>query len=138
MSQATNGTAGSPRFDDLKALYFNCTLTRSPEISNTQGLIDRSRHILEAQGVEVEVVRPVDLDIAPGVWPDMREHGWATDEWPEIYARVMAADILVIAGPIWLGDNSSVTKRVIERLYGNAYLLNAVGQRAYYGGSPAA
>lgn len=126
MTQAT-------RYDDLKALYFNCTLTRSPEVSNTQGLIDRSRHIMEAQGVEVEVIRPVDRDLAPGVWPDMREHGWATDEWPEIYARVMAADIVVIAGPIWLGDNSSVTKRVIERLYGNAHLLNAFGQRAYYG-----
>jgi multimeric flavodoxin WrbA len=114
-------------------LYLNCTLTRSPEVSNTQGLIDRSRHIMEAQGVQVQVVRPVDRDIAPGVWPDMREHGWDTDEWPEIYAQVMAADILVIAGPIWLGDNSSVTKRMIERLYGNAHLLNAVGQRAYYG-----
>ena len=47
----------------------------------------------------------------------MTEHGAATDAWPELYRKVLAADILVIAGPIWLGDNSSVTKRVIERLY---------------------
>jgi hypothetical protein len=44
------------------------------------------------------------------------EHGWATDEWPQIQERVFAADILVLAGPIWLGDNSSVMKRCIERL----------------------
>ena len=66
------------------------------------------------------MLRAVDHDIATGVWPDMTEHGWEHDEWPAIYARVMAADILVLAGPIWLGDNSSVTKQVIERLYGNS------------------
>jgi hypothetical protein len=46
---------------------------------------------------------------------------------------VLAADVLVLAGPIWLGDNSSVTKRVIERLYGCSALLNDQGQYAYYG-----
>ena len=44
----------------------------------------------------------------------MTEHGWDSDEWPEIFPRVLAADILVVAGPIWLGDNSSVTKLIIE------------------------
>ncbi|MFF7129887.1 NAD(P)H-dependent oxidoreductase, partial [Streptomyces sp. NPDC008240] len=97
-------------------MVINCTLKRSPEVSNTQGLIDRSTAILGAQGVHVDVVRAVDHDIATGVWPDMTEHGWQTDAWPDLYRQVMAADILVLAGPIWLGDNSSVTKRVIERL----------------------
>ena len=60
----------------------------------------------------------IDHDIATGVWPDMTEHGAAADAWPQLQEKVLAADILVIAGPIWLGDNSSVTKRVIERLYG--------------------
>ena len=63
----------------------------------------------------------------------MREHGWETDEWPEIYRRVQAADILVICGPIWLGDNSSVTKKLIERLYACSAELNDKGQYAYYG-----
>lgn len=63
------------------------------------------------------MLRAADHDIATGVWPDMTEHGVATDEWPETFPRVMSADILMIAGPIWLDDNSSVTKRVIERLY---------------------
>ncbi|MFI0786763.1 flavodoxin family protein [Streptomyces lydicus] len=121
------------RYDDLRALVFNCTLKRSPERSNTQGLIDRSVGIMTAQGVHVDVVRAVDHDIATGVWPDMTEHGWQTDAWPGLYEQVMAADILVLAGPIWLGDNSSVTKRVIERLYACSSLLNEAGQYAYYG-----
>ncbi|GAA0932873.1 flavodoxin family protein [Kribbella koreensis] len=120
-------------YDDLRALFINCTLKRSPERSNTEGLIDVSRHILEKQGVAVEVIRAIDHDIATGVWPDMTEHGWASDEWPALQEKVMAADILVIAGPIWLGDNSSVTKKVIERLYANSSILNAAGQYAYYG-----
>ena len=37
-----------------------------------------------------------------------------------------------LAGPIWLGDNSSVTKQVIERLYACSHLLNQAGQYAYY------
>ena len=63
----------------------------------------------------------------------MTEHGWAADDWPGIYQQVLAADILVLAGPIWLGDNSSVMKRVIERLYACSHLLNQAGQYAYYG-----
>ena len=120
-------------FTGLKALYFNCTLKKSPEKSNTEGLIDVSTKIMEKHGISTEVIRVVDHDVATGVYPDMREHGWATDEWPELYKKVEAADILVLCGPIWLGDNSSVMKRTIERLYGNSGLLNKAGQYAYYG-----
>ena len=67
---------------------------------------------MSEHGVHVDVVRAIDHDIATGVWPDMREHGWATDDWPAIFEKVLAADILVLAGPIWLGDNSSVMKQV--------------------------
>ena len=67
-------------FSSLRALFINCTLKRSPEVSNTEGLIDISSRIMTKHGVEVEVVRAVDHDIATGVWPDMREHGWATDD----------------------------------------------------------
>ena len=120
-------------YDDLRALFINCTLKRSPEPSNTQGLVDASAHIMREHGVTVDIVRAVDHDIATGVWPDMREHGAATDDWPEIFTTVLAADILVLAGPIWLGDNSSVMKRVHERLYGGSHLLNEAGQYLYYG-----
>ena len=120
-------------FDDLRALFVNCTLKRSPEASNTGGLIDLSSGIMQSRGVAVDTLRAVDHEIATGVWPDMTEHGWQVDEWPAIYERVLAADILVLCGPIWLGDNSSVMKLVIERLYGCASLLNEKGQYAYYG-----
>ena len=121
-------------YADLRALFVNCTLKRSPELSHTGGLIDISAAIMRKNGVSVDVIRAVDHDIATGVWPDMTEHGWASDEWPALYRDlVLPADILVICGPIWLGDNSSVTKRVIERLYACSHLLNEAGQYAYYG-----
>ena len=133
MTGALGDGEGGWRFDGLRALYVNCTLKRSPERSHTQGLIDVSRSIMEGHGVAVEELRAVDHDIATGVWPDMTEHGWASDAWPAIYPQVLAADILVLCGPIWLGDNSSVMKRVIERLYACSSLLNQAGQYAYYG-----
>ncbi len=120
-------------YSDLRAVYINCTLKKSPEVSNTEGLLSASRKIMEKHGVQTTLIRAVDHDIATGVYPDMREHGWKTDEWPEIYKTVREANILVLCGPIWLGDNSSVTKRVIERLYANSGELNDKGQYAYYG-----
>ncbi|MER5884579.1 flavodoxin family protein [Streptomyces sp. NPDC001941] len=121
------------RYDDLRALFVNCTLKHSPEVSNTQGLIDISKAIMEKQGVTVDEFRAVDHDIAFGVRPDMTEYGAASDAWPALYERVAAADVLVLGGPIWLGDNSSVMKLVIERLYGLSGVLNEQGQYAYYG-----
>ncbi|HSX29605.1 MAG TPA: flavodoxin family protein [Candidatus Saccharimonadales bacterium] len=120
-------------FSGLQALVFNCTLKPSPERSSTEGLIEVATKLMEKHGVQTEIIRAIDHDIATGVYPDMREHGWKSDEWPELYKKVMAADILILAGPIWLGDNSSVMKRVIERLYGNSGILNDKGQYAYYG-----
>ncbi|HEY1514230.1 MAG TPA: hypothetical protein VGF66_10800 [Gaiellaceae bacterium] len=75
-------------FADLRALFVNCTLKPSPSASNTAGLMDLSIAIMEANGVAVDQFRPVDHPIAPGVYPDMREHGAATDAWPELYERV--------------------------------------------------
>ncbi|MEM9830078.1 MAG: flavodoxin family protein [Bacteroidota bacterium] len=120
-------------FSNLSALFLNCTLKKSPERSHTQGLINISQHIMKKQDVSVEVLRPVDFPIATGVYPDMTEHGWQKDAWPEIYEKVQAADILVITTPIWLGEKSSVCTQVIERLYSNSGTLNDQGQYAYYG-----
>jgi multimeric flavodoxin WrbA len=120
-------------YSDLRALFINCTLKRSPERSHTQGLMDISMEIMRRNGVEVEGIRAIDHDIAVGVWPDMTEYGWEVDEWPQIFERVMAADILVLGMPIWLGEKSSVATHIIERLYGNSHVLNDAGQYAYYG-----
>lgn len=120
-------------FSDLRALFINCTLKRSSTRSHTRGLIEVSRAIMEKNDVATEVVRAVDHDIAPGVQGDMTEHGWERDDWPEIHDKVMAADILVLGTPIWLGDKSSVCTRVVERLYATSNELNDRGQYAYYG-----
>jgi multimeric flavodoxin WrbA len=126
--------AAEPDYSDLSAVFVNCTLKRSPEVSNTQGLMDASIALMREHGVTVETIRFVDHDVATGVYPDMREYGWQFDAWPEeIWPKVEDADILVIGGPIWLGDNSSVTKRLIERLYAMGGEKNAKGQYVFYG-----
>jgi len=119
--------------DNLRALFINCTLKRSRETSHTQLLMENARAIMAANGVEAETVRAVDHEIAPGVQPDMTEHGWERDDWPAIQDKVMRADILVLGTPIWLGDKSSVCTRVVERLYGFSGHTNDNGQYAYYG-----
>jgi multimeric flavodoxin WrbA len=120
-------------FSGLKALFLNCTLKRSPEMSHTDGLIDVSKAILEKNGVATTSIRPVDHELAFGVYPDMTKQGWKTDAWPEIYKHVQAADILILTSPIWLGEKSSVCTQVIERLYASSGDLNEQGQYAYYG-----
>jgi multimeric flavodoxin WrbA len=120
-------------FSGLTALVLNCTLKRSPEMSHTDGLIEVSQAIMEKNGVVTTNIRPVDYDLAFGVYPDMTEHGWKNDAWPEIYEKVKAADILILGSPIWLGEKSSVCTQVIERLYASSGDLNEHGQYAYYG-----
>lgn len=120
-------------FSGLRALFLNCTLKRTGERSHTDGLLQIPRLIMEANGVDVEILRPVDFELAPGVRGDMTEHGFERDDWPDLYGKVLAADILILASPIWLGERSSVCSRVIERLYATSGELNDEGQWIYYG-----
>ncbi len=126
---------GAPgRYGDLRAVIFNGTLSRSPEPSHTDGLLEIVRTILDRVGVNVVEIRTVDNEIPPGVWPDMREQGYDRDDFPDIYrASVQPADIILIAGPIWLGDQSSQTRKIIERLYAYSGEVNERGQWSYYG-----
>ncbi|MGE3194544.1 MAG: flavodoxin family protein [Microbacteriaceae bacterium] len=127
-------TEDVPDFADLSALYINCTLKRSPELSHTEGLMDRSIALMRKLGASVDYLRLIDHAVATGVYPDMRGHGWAEDAWPEqIWPRIRDADILVIGGPLWLGDNSSVARQLVERLYAMSGLFNDRGQYIYYG-----
>ncbi|MGB5928094.1 MAG: flavodoxin family protein [Cyclobacteriaceae bacterium] len=121
------------QYNDLKALYLNCTLKKSPHSSHTRLLIDYSRNILKKEGVSSEVIRPVDLDLPPGVYPDMTEHGFDKDDWPGLFKKVMEANILFFCTPIWLGEKSSVCTHLIERLYSNSSQTNDKGQYIYYG-----
>ncbi len=123
----------TPDFSNLQTLYINCTLKQSPRTSHTRGLIDVSAKILAAEGVSYDIVRLVDQPVAPGVYFDMTEHGAREDAWPALWEKVNKADILIIGTPIWLGERSSETTKLIERLYAMSSKQNDKGQYYYYG-----
>lgn len=120
-------------FSKLKVLYVNCTLKKSPAVSHTETLMEVSQKILTKENVSFDMVRLIDHDIAPGVYPDMKEHGWDKDEWPSLYKKVTEADVLIIGTPIWLGEKSSEAQKLIERLYAMSGETNEKGQYIYYG-----
>lgn len=124
-----------PDFSSLRAIYFNCTLKKSPVNSHTAALMEVSRQIMNAEGVSTEMIRLVDYDVAPGVMPDMTEEpgGIETDAWPALFEKIKEADILVLGTPIWLGEKSSVATRLIERLYAMSAKQNDKGQYLFYG-----
>jgi multimeric flavodoxin WrbA len=97
----------------MRALCLNCTLKPSPEPSNTEALADVVLDALRAKGVETETIRLVDHRVDPGVVSEAVDDG---DEWPAIRERVLAAEILVVATPTWVGQPSSIAKRAIERM----------------------
>ena len=121
-----------PDFSNLKAIYVNCTLKKSPEKSNTKGLMDVSMNIMKKEGVSVDEIRFVDHDIAYGVYPDMTEYGAKSDEWPALFKRIFDADILILGTPIWLGEKSSVAQKFIERIYAMSGKTNDKGQYLFY------
>lgn len=108
-------------------------MKKSPEVSHTEGLINISRAIMEKNKVRVEVIRAVDYEIACGVYPDMTQYGWQEDQWPQVFRKVMEADIFVLGSAIWLGEKTSICQKVIERLYSQSGELNKKGQYIYYG-----
>ena len=98
----------------IKALAFNSTLksSSSSESSSTGKLLELISKEFEKYSVETEVVRLADHDIKPGVTSDEGEG----DAWPALREKVLAADILIVGTPIWLGQPSSVCKRALERM----------------------
>ena len=120
-------------FSDLSALFINTTLKREPTESHTKLLMNASEDIMAEQGVTVEHLHMLSYQIPPGVYPDMTEHGWERDDWPEVWKKVLSADILVVGTPLWLGEESSVCRVLIERLYGMSGKLNDKGQSIFYG-----
>lgn len=120
-------------FSDLRALFVNTSLKRQSSQSHTRLLLDVSCQIMQKAGVAVERIHMLSHRVPPGVHPDMTEHGWEHDDWPMLWSKVEAADILVIGTPLWLGEESSVCRILIERLYGMSGMLNEKGQSVYYG-----
>ncbi len=97
---------------ELKAVFLNCTLKPSPQDSNTEALARVVAEALEADGIVTEFVRVVDHDVRPGVTSDEGDG----DGWPAIRAKLVDAQILVMATPTWLGKPSSIAQRVLERM----------------------
>lgn len=120
-------------FSELQALFINTSLKREPSESHTKLLMNASGNIMAEQGVSVEHLHMLSHQIPPGVYPDMTDHGWDKDDWPNIWKMVLTADILVIGTPLWLGEESSVCRVLIERLYGMSGELNDKGQSVFYG-----
>lgn len=96
----------------LRAYGLNCTLTPAGKPSSTQKMLDEVLAAIAAHGFETSQDRLVDMDIKPGVKADEGPG----DEWPAVRRRILDARILVLATPIWLGQPSSIAKRVFERL----------------------
>jgi len=120
-------------FKNLKVVFVNCTLKKSPQISHTENLFQVSKTIMENEGVAVKEIRLVDYEVASGVYPDMKEHGWEEDEWPALFEEIFSAEILIVGTPIWLGEKSSIAQKLIERLYAMSGKTNEKGQYLFYG-----
>jgi multimeric flavodoxin WrbA len=114
----------------VKVVALNCTLKPSPAESNTEALLGKVLGHLEDLGAETEVVRVVDYNVPFGVDSDLGDG----DEWPQILDKMIAADIIIIATPIWFGVRGSVAQLVIERLDGTYRQMNPeTGQFPLYG-----
>lgn len=114
---------------DLTALALICSLTPSPAPSSSELM---ARHVLDelaTHGVSGTSLRVVDHNVMPGVQVDMGDG----DAWPGIRDKILAADILVIATPIWMGHPSSITQRVMERLDADLAETDNEGRPIMYG-----
>src|SRR5260370_23385348 len=112
----------------LKAVLLNCTLKKSPAVSNTEALMHNVIAWFDTMDVTSELIRVVDHHVPFGVSSDAGDG----DEWPSILARLLAADIIVLGTPIWFGVRGSVAQLAIERLDGTYAERNAVGQYPLY------
>jgi multimeric flavodoxin WrbA len=112
----------------LKALFLISSLKSTAEKSHTEALSEKVQTIYMNENIESEIIRLADYNIAYGIAPDMGDG----DEWPSIFEKVKAADILIIGTPLWLGEKSSIATLAIERLYGSSSETNNKGQAIYY------
>jgi multimeric flavodoxin WrbA len=113
----------------LSAIALVCSLKPSPAPSSSELMAEHVCEQLRSHGVKTESLRCVDHSISPGVETDMGDG----DEWPNIRERVLAADILLLSTPVWLGHPSSVTQRVLERLDAELSTTDDEGRPIMYG-----
>ncbi|MEO7786474.1 MAG: NAD(P)H-dependent oxidoreductase [Sphingomicrobium sp.] len=115
----------------LTAIALNATLKKSAgEPSSTDKMIELIAQPLRKAGVTLtETIRLADHDIHPGVTSDEGEG----DAWPAIRAKILTADILIFGGPIWMGQPSSIAKRVLERMDAFLSETDDAGRTPAYG-----
>ncbi|MEV0120496.1 flavodoxin family protein [Streptomyces sp. NPDC050703] len=113
----------------MRALALVCTLSPSPAASSSDVLAGQVLAELEKRGATVESVRVADHDVKPGIAADMGDG----DAWPALREKVLAADILLIATPIWLGHPASNCQRVLERLNADMSETDDQGRPLFYG-----
>ncbi|WP_256106551.1 flavodoxin family protein [Streptomyces sp. ODS05-4] len=113
----------------LRAVALVCTLSPSPAPSSSQMLAEQTMAAFAEHGVTGSTIRIADHDVKPGVETDMGDG----DAWPQIRAEVLAADILVLSTPIWLGHPSSLAQRVLERLDAEISQTDDEGRMLTYG-----
>ncbi|AXF57181.1 flavodoxin family protein [Salicibibacter kimchii] len=113
---------------NIKALFLNCSLKGSEDVSNTQSLMDELAEVLKTNQVECESVRIADYHVAYGITTD----AGGGDQWPEILTKIKHADIVMVGTPLWIGEKSSIAKKVLERINGSVNLTNEKGQSIFY------
>lgn len=115
----------------LRAIRLNCSLKADPaEASSTDAMLEVLGESFAAKGVEVsEIVRVAKLNLLPGVTSDEGEG----DEWPALRQQILDHDILILGGPIWMGQVGSVAKRVLERMDAFLSETDDAGRMPSYG-----
>jgi multimeric flavodoxin WrbA len=122
---------GQPEKEDavpLKAVFVNCSLKSGDTESHTDKLFnDGVAPHLAREAVSCNTIRLADMDVDATVSP-----GHDSDSWGAIFSEIKSADILLIGTPLWLGRESSIAAKLIERLYAHSGETNAQGQSLYY------
>ncbi len=99
----------------VTAIALNCTLKKSSdgEGSSTDRMIGVLKRAFARHDVELaDTLRIADYNVLPGVTSDEGEG----DDWPSLREKILSHDILILGGPIWLGQVGSIAKRVLERM----------------------
>ncbi|NEW26046.1 flavodoxin family protein [Nocardia cyriacigeorgica] len=115
--------------DELSAVALVCTLKKSPAESSSDRLARQVLAEFAQHEVRGEIVRVVDYDVLPGITADEGEG----DQWPQIREKILAADILLVSTPTWLGHMSSVAQRMLERLDAELSNTDDRGRPAMFG-----
>lgn len=113
----------------LTALALICTLKPSPADSSSELMANQILEALGSHGVTGSTIRVVDHDVKPGVETDMGDG----DQWPQLREQILAADILLVSTPTWMGHMSSVAQRVLERLDAEVSVMDDGGRPHLYG-----